>query len=193
MGLLLALALSLIAFRRPAQDDLAPATAGGVDAGMPASELVGVSDELRSTISAINSVLPSAVRGAWQVVAPADNRKERIAWLAHDLHAPAFLRAKRLDEARILEQAPEPLHVGVLAVRFGDCRALAEARAKVERSGRQSFALPVLTSFRMRARDHTLVFVYSETPMHESVAALLRDTNAVLGADGQCNPDRRPR
>ena len=90
-------------------------------------------------------------------------------------------------EARILEQAPNPLHVGVLAVRFGDCRALAEAKAKVERSGRQNFALPVLTLFRMRARDHSLVFVFSETPMHESVAALLRDMNALLGADRQCS------
>jgi hypothetical protein len=45
--------------------------------------------------------------------------------------------------------------------------------------------------FRMRARDHSLVFVFSETPMHESVAALLRDANALLGADRPCNPDRR--
>jgi len=187
VDLLLALALSLIACRRPAPTEVALASAVAVDTGMPASDLVGVSDELRSTISAINSVLPSAVRGDWQIVATADNLKERLAWLARDFHAPMFLRAERLDEARILEQAPAPLHVGVLAVRFGDCRALAEAKTKVERSGRQNFALPVLTLFRMRARDHSLVFVFSETPMHESVAELLRDTNAVLGADRPCS------
>ena len=198
IGLLLALALNLVACRgrapsqqgheRLAPADLAPASPPpSIDAGTPTSELAEVSDELRSTISAINSVLPGAVRDDWQIIATTDNRKERLAWLARDFHARAFLRAERLDEARILEQAPDPLHVGVLAVRFGDCRALAEAKAKVERSGRQNFALPVLTLFRMRARDHSLVFVFSETPMHESVAALLRDMNALLGADRQCS------
>ena len=197
--LLLALAWSLVACHRrppsqqahepPAPADSAPAsTALAIDSGIPAaSELAGVSDELRSTISAIDSVLPSAVRRDWQTIATADDRKERLAWLARDFHAPVFLRSDRLDEARVLEQAPDPLHVGVLAVRFGDCRALAEAKAKVERSGRQNFALPVLTLFRMRARDHSLVFVFSETPMHKSVAALLRDTNSILGPDRKCS------
>jgi hypothetical protein len=193
--LLLALALSLTSCRerapfqqghaRPAPAVVAPACAVAVDSGTPPSELAATSDELRSTISAINSILPSALRSAWQVIATG-NRKERLAWLARDFHAPAFLRAERLDEASIMEQSPDALHVGILAVHFGDCRALADAKAKVERSGRQNFALPVLTLFRMRARDHSLVFVFSETPMLESVAAFLRDANVILGADRPC-------
>jgi hypothetical protein len=197
VGLLLALAWGLVACRgrassqrgreHPAPADLAPASVVAIDGGAAASNLVGVSDELRSTLLAITSVLPSTVRADWQIIATADNRKERLAWLAHDFHAPVFLRSDRLDEARVPERALDSLHVGVLAIRFGDCRALAEAKTKVERSGRQNFALPVLTLFRMRARDHSLVFVLSETPMHGAVAALLRDTNAILGADRPCN------
>jgi hypothetical protein len=201
-GLLLALALSVTGCHgrapsqqghaRPASAEVAPASAVTIDSGVPTSELAGASDELRSTVSAINSILPSALRSAWQAIATVDNRKERLAWLAHDFHAPVFLRAERLDEAWILEQAPDPLHVGILAVRFGDCRALADAKAKVERSGRQNFALPDLTLFRMRARGHSLVFVFSETPMHESVATLLRDTNALLGPDRRCSRQLMP-
>ena len=202
IGLLFALAASLIACRgqapsqrgheRPAPAEVAPwSRTLSIDSGTPASELAGVSDQLRNTVLAINSVLPGAVRAHWQIIGTTDNQPlelrvngQRALRLEPDASVTG---APNVIGGSSMEQAADPLHVGVLAVRFGDCRALAEAKAKVERSGRKNFALPVLTLFRTRTCDHSLVFVFSETPTHKSVTVLLRDTNALLRADLQCS------
>lgn len=143
-------------------------------------------DSLTRTMHAINTLIPAAVRSDWTVISTAENRKERLSWLARDFGAPVFRRAEQMGEARLLR--PDlPLHIGVLAIRFGHCRALAEATAKVERSGRQNFALPVLTFFRLHPQGRDLVFVFSETPTHPSAAALLGDPHAVLGPALPCH------
>jgi len=141
IGLLLALAASLIAcrWRAPSQqghEHPAPADVAPVSRALFHRQRHG--PRLSSQGWAASYETPFRRSTAFfqrrpcslQIIATADNRNERLAWLARDFHTPVFLRAERLDEARIMEEEPDPLHVGVLAVRFSDCRSLAEAKAK---------------------------------------------------------------
>jgi hypothetical protein len=199
LGLLLILAVAATNCRdraRPSEshrdpvsrDRSAPSATLVVDSGAPTAQpsIVGASGDLAKVIDAVNGSLPTAARADWQIIASAENRTERLAWLAQDFHAPVFLRAEQVDEGRLQSQTPSPLHVGVFLIRFGNCRGLAEARAKVEKSGRQNFALPVLTLFRTRLLDHNLVFVFSETPLHKSVETLFQNLDSILGPSVPC-------
>lgn len=170
-----------------------PASASGptIDGSVPSERATGksaianASEELSSTIGAINASLPPLSGAAWVITGTATNRRERLHWLARDFGAPVFLRADQLDEGQLSKQGALPLHLGVIAIRFRTCHDLAAAKAKVDRSGRQNFALPVLTLFRTRSHDHALVFIFSETPAHESAAGVLR--NALRGSDRACH------
>lgn len=130
--------------------------------------------------------------GDWDIAVDHPKRKERLAWLAKDFHAAAFRQADRVDEAHLHWQSADGLlHLGLLVVRFPHCRQLRDARAAVLKTGRSNFALPVLTVFRTVARDHDLLFVFSETPLHARVEALWKSLAEVTGGEAPC-ADPRP-
>lgn len=132
--------------------------------------------------------------GSWDIAVDSPDRKERLAWLARDFRAPAFRRANRVDEAHLRWKAEDGfLHLGLLLVRFPHCRQLRDVRAALVKAGRSNFALPVLTRFRTEARDHELLFVFSETPLHARVEALWKVLPEVLGSEAPCADPRPPR
>jgi hypothetical protein len=165
-----------------------------VDSGQPAPRspavppaLANAPAPLGAIVRGLHEALGPTPADGWQVLPDGPQRKERLAWLARDFRATAFLRADRLDEARLQADSPSgPLHVGLLAVHFAKCKPLVEATTRVRRAGRQNFVLPVLTVFRIRAQGHSLLFVLSESPLDERVATMFKNMDTIVGPDSAC-------
>jgi hypothetical protein len=142
-------------------------------------------DEVFQTVlTKIQGAVPS---GDWQITADNPARKDRLAWLTRDFGARIFLSAIRVDEALLQMSTREgPLHLGVLSLRFQNCKSLREARSAVSKVGRLNFALPVLTIFRTKAHDHSLTFIMSETPLIGPIDGLLKNLDRIVGPDIKC-------
>jgi len=92
-----------------------------------------------------------------------------------------------VDEAVLQTQVSDrPLHVGLIVVHFAKCMLLADARKRVDKTGRLNFALPVLTVFRVRAQAHNLTFILSETPLRSEIDGLFKNLDDVLGKESEC-------
>ncbi len=162
------------------------------DGGRVQSHLPGIvenaPESLRGSLVAIHESLSSVPFGSWHVMVDGAGRKERLAWLGRDFRTSAFSRADRVDEGLLQTQTPEgALHLGLLVIHFRECQDLVEARAAIAKAGRMNFRLPVLTVFRTKARSHDMIVVFSETPLHRQVNALLKNLDLVLRSDSACS------
>lgn len=177
----------------------APVVAAGArldaqPATQPPAVLAGAPATFRDALQAMHIRLSAPSFGNWDIAVGNPERKERLAWLARDFHAPAFRQANRVDEAHLRWKSDDGLlHLGLLVLRFPHCRQLRDVRAAIVKTGRSNFALPVLTVFRTVARDHELLFAFSETPLHARVEALWKSLPEVLGGEAPCADPRPPR
>ena len=140
--------------------------------------------ELRSLVHSVQTWLASAPWSDWQITLDGPHRKSRATWLARDFNAPIFLRADRIEEAWL--QRSEPLHLGFFVVHFKNCKSLTQALAGIAKTKRQNFMIPILTIFRTQVKNHNLVFIFSETPLHTQVTALFQSLDTILGPDTPC-------
>jgi hypothetical protein len=147
----------------------------------------GGSDDIGAVMLAITKKLDGVAMGQWRVMGDKKRAATQLAWLAKDFRTTAFAKASGVDEAVLMTTAKVgPLHIGLLSVHFPSCKLLRAARARVEKASRFNFLLPVLTIFRIRELDHSLLFVFSETPLHRGVERILSDVGAVVGPDKPC-------
>lgn len=149
-------------------------------------------DNIRAVMFAITKSLDGVELDQWRLTTDKASTTSQLAWLAKDLGTSAFANASELDEAFLIVKTKDgPLHVGLLQVHFPNCKLLRTARAGVEKAKRLNFLLPVLTIFRTHERDHSLLFVLSETPLHKRVEHMLSDLNVVVGLPTPCvdSPD----
>jgi len=143
--------------------------------------------DFRDALEAIHALLALRSWNDWHVLVNNPERKDRLAWLAHDFGAQAFRQADRVDEAHLHAQTSAGLlHVGLLVVEFMKCKQLADAHRAVVKAGRSNFALPVLTMFRSKVRGHSLLFLFSETTLQPQVGLMLERYDSLLGTDLRC-------
>jgi hypothetical protein len=160
-----------------------PSSEGGA-ATVPAP-VVKAPTDFRAALEAIHASLSLHTWNDWQLLVDNPERKDRLAWLAKDFGAPVFRQADRVDEAHLHRQAGQ-LHVGLLVAHFPACKQLMNAYKAVIKAGRSNFTLPVLTMFRSKARGHSLLFLFSETPLQQQVGPLLEKFDSLLGSDLRC-------
>ena len=171
----------------------APAARASIDAGVVAvpTPVDGAPAEFRGALEAIFASLSLRSWNDWHIVVNNPERKDRLAWLAKNFGSRVFHQANRVDEAHLHAQTSAGLlHVGLLVAAFSTCKRLAAAHRAVVKSGRSNFALPVLTMFRSKARDHSLLFLFSETTLQPQVGPLLERYDSLLGPDTRCS-DRK--
>jgi hypothetical protein len=166
----------------------APSIPAAYDAGVSGDlSVVVASDDFDAVIRGITKSLDGVEIHQWQLTADDERKNAQLAWLAKDFGTPAFTKASGLDEAVLLAKTESgPLHVGLLQVHFPSCKLLRAASGGVEKAKRLNFLLPVLTTFRTHERNHSLLFVLSETPLQSGVEAIYKDLSAVVGAATPC-------
>jgi hypothetical protein len=164
--------LALVAGDASAQSPVAPARIA----------IETAPSELRAAVMRIHGYLGLATWSDWRVRSRIPDRRERLAWLAKEFHAPIFRWADSAGEAILETRTPEgDLQVGLLFVHFPTDAARGKAALAVAKVGRNHFLLPILSAFRVRVPGQGLLFVISETSLHPRFQKLIEDLEATLG------------
>jgi len=113
--------------------------------------------------------------------------RERLGFLSRDFKTTAFDRASAVNAIDILpNQASAPFHISGIEMVFGSCPDLQKASEVVHASGRQNFLNKLLTVFRVVERDHSLIFIFTESALNDAAMALLEYSSSLAPESAPC-------
>jgi hypothetical protein len=143
---------------------------------------------LASAAAFVGKRWPNLPPAQFQLGASTSVCRDRIAWLGRDFRTSAFNMAlSNCGEGHVeADQNGRWPQIGVVAMEFPNCRALAAARAAVDHSRRSSFRLPIATVFRVVSRGRALIFVTSESVLRDDVGELLEGIESFAADQREC-------
>ncbi|HYP28794.1 MAG TPA: hypothetical protein VE262_18930 [Blastocatellia bacterium] len=120
---------------------------------------------------------------------------ERAAFLNRDFGTRAFDRYNVVKAAdlRVDEGSAGAYHLGLIEVGFNRCGDLDRAYRAVTASKRRNFKVKVRTIFTLLRLNHSMVFLYSETPDAPPVRALIKKAEDYSKGKTACQPPRKGR
>ncbi len=116
--------------------------------------------------------------------------REQATFLDRDLKVPALRRRTAFAFANFIQTVDgERVHVGIVEYTFRRCQDLDAAADALAKIGRSNFNVAALSIFRSFRRENTLLILFSETPFHPKVRALLdsaaQQAPGSLGCEGR--------
>ena len=119
--------------------------------------------------------------------------RERATFLNRDFGTRAFNSYNVIKAAdfKVDEGSANAYHLGLIEVGFNECRDLDRAHRAVAASKRRNFKVKVRTIFTALRINHSLVFLYSETPDAAPVRELLEKIGNYAREKAACQPYRK--
>lgn len=120
---------------------------------------------------------------------------ERAAFLNRDFGTRAFdgYNVIKAADFKVDEGSANAYHLGLIEVGFNRCRDLERAYRAVAASKRHNFKVKVRTIFTALRINHSLVFLYSETPDAAPVRELIEKIGGYAKEKAACQPPgKRP-
>jgi hypothetical protein len=112
---------------------------------------------------------------------------EQAKFLDHDLNVPLLRRRSGVAFANVIQTVDSKrLHIGVVEFAFRRCQDLDAAFNALSKIGRTNFNVAALSVFRSFRRANTLVILFSETPFHPKVRALLDSAAQQAPGSARC-------
>lgn len=113
--------------------------------------------------------------------------KEQARFLEGDWKVPALRRRSGVTFSNVIQTVEgKRIHIGVVEFPFGECKELDSAFIPLSKIGRDTFNIAALAVFRIFRRENSLIVLFSETPFHPKVRALLDSAARDAPGSRQC-------
>ena len=127
------------------------------------------------------------------------NAKEQIRFLNKDFKTKLFNRYNIVKVAEFIVGepdtngfyitiGPDDIHLGIIEVGFNRCTDLNSAYNTVQKSNRLYFITEVFNVFTVLRIDHSIIFIYSETPVAPPVLQLNQEIEIFAKEKKKCQP-----